>query len=82
MTVEARFGVTQAAQVAQYKNLVEDISTSIFLVGRAVEGSTSDEAVWQIKKVVEVVDGIVFYFADGSDNYNKVWDDRSSYTYD
>lgn len=81
MTVTARFGVVQAAQVAQYQNKVEDISTGVFLVGRAVEGSGTSEAVWQIKKVVEVVDGMIFYFANGSDNYNKVWDDRSSYTY-
>ncbi len=82
MSVVARFGAVQKATVAEYTVLIDDLADEEFLVGRAVVGSGTGDAVWQIYKAIESGDDIAFYYADGSDNYNKVWDDRASYTYD
>lgn len=61
--------------------LIEDLSLTSFYVGHATNNATTSEPFWQIKKVIETGDVINFYFADGTENYDKIWDNRSSYNY-
>lgn len=63
-----------------YTTRVEEVSATVTLVGEALPGTTDAQALWRIKKIdsssiVEVI------WAEGSDEFNKVWDDRASYTY-
>jgi len=51
-------------------------------VGYAAPGTAEGSAAWQIQKITYtggLVTGIDF--AGGTNDYNRVWDDRASYTY-
>ncbi len=52
-------------------------------IGRALAGTAESDAGWQIKKVT--YDGSDFFiadnFAEGTNGYDKVWNDRAGYTY-
>lgn len=65
---------------AAYTTRVDEVSATVTIVGEALPGTTEAQAFWRIKKidsssVVEVI------WAEGSDEFNKVWDDRGTYTY-
>ena len=60
---------------------IDDIAINSFYVGKALKGSNSGDSVWQIRKITETGDNVTVSYADDSTRYNKVWDDRSSYTY-
>jgi len=61
-----------------------DASGRTEYVGKALAGKASSGADWQIQKLVYDASGRVtnVYFADDSTDYNKIWDNRSTYTYD
>ncbi|MBF0371246.1 MAG: hypothetical protein HQL52_17495 [Magnetococcales bacterium] len=52
-------------------------------VGQAIPGSTTGDAVWQVKRIT--YDGnqnpTVIEFAGVAASFNQVWDDRASLTY-
>jgi hypothetical protein len=52
-------------------------------IGRARPGALSSAAEWQIKKVTYDADRnvTVVQFADGVNDYQKVWDSRTGYSY-
>ncbi len=51
-------------------------------IGLAHPGALISEEKWQIKKLFYDGDNVIGQrFADGSVQYDKVWDDRASYTY-
>lgn len=60
---------------------IDDIDLVSFYVGYSTNGGLTSEPVWQIRKTVETGDEIDFYYADGSEDFDKIWDDRLSYTY-
>lgn len=64
-----------------YSIRVDDASTTITYVGEAPLNSLESSAVWRIKKLETI--GTVFKvtWANGSQAFNNVWDDRSSLTY-
>jgi len=49
-------------------------------VGKAPRGSATSDAYWQIKRVDQTSD-IVITYADGTDKFDKVWDDLATYSY-
>lgn len=62
-----------------------DVSNGqIIYQGEAAPGTLSSEAGWRIKKWTYDASGIFtdISFADGTDEFVKVWDDRASYDYD
>lgn len=61
--------------------LVDDISLSSFYVGYAKNDATESDPYWQIKRIDEVNDIIYTYYAEGSQEFNKIWDNRALYTY-
>ncbi|MBL0320556.1 MAG: hypothetical protein IPP74_14870 [Alphaproteobacteria bacterium] len=63
-----------------YATLVDDSGAPVTYVGSALPGSSTADAVWQIKKLDETT-GLVTTFADGDSNFDNVWDDRASLTY-
>ena len=52
-------------------------------IGETAPGHFASDAEWRIKKIIYDGSGIVIAirFADGSAEFNKVWDNRSTYTY-
>lgn len=64
-----------------YSIRVDDASTTITYVGEAPLNSLESSAVWRIKKLETI--GTVFKvtWANGSQAFNNVWDDRLTLTY-
>ena len=56
----------------------EDLPTTY--IAKAKIGSAADAPVWQIMKVVEDTTTSITW-AESEDSFNKIWDDRASYTY-
>ena len=52
-------------------------------IGRCFPGAATSDAKWQIYKNAYNADGnpTDLRWANGTDVFDKVWDDRSSYTY-
>ncbi len=59
-----------------YNIKLDDTGTALY-VGKALPGSSTSSAVWQIKKVTDTT----ISFADAVSTFTKVWNDRASYTY-
>lgn len=52
-------------------------TTNVIYVGKALVGSTTSAAKWQIKKIDQTT-GLVITFADGDANYDNIWDNRAT----
>jgi len=66
----------------EYDTLIDEASATVTYIGKCAAGSvaTTDEAIWKIKKI-DSTSGTKISFADGSTSFNKIWDDRATYTY-
>ena len=67
------------------ETVVEDVSYTY--IGEANPGSIKSDSVWRIKRVAELEDGTteILWAGDGdagSDAFDKIWNDRETYTYD
>jgi len=60
---------------------VDEVSTTLSYIGKAARDSADDKPVWQLKEVKTTGTVTTIKFAEGSDRFNYVWDDRASYTY-
>ena len=57
-------------------------NTTYNYVGEAPVGSTTTSANWRIYRLENSgTASLIKMWADGSDQFNKVWDNRASYTY-
>lgn len=63
-----------------FTTYVEEIGRYTY-IGKATRNSLPSASVWQIKRVEEVGRYTYIQWADGSDDFKKVWNDRSTYTY-
>ena len=51
-------------------------------IGYAKPGSSSSSSVWQIKKLIYTGDSVTaILFANGDTKFDKIWDNRTSYSY-
>ena len=64
-----------------YTLLVDEASTTVTYVGEAPPGSDSSSAVWRIKKILESGGSTTVSWASGNPAFDKVWDDRASFSY-
>ena len=65
-----------------YIIFIDEPNPTTTYVGKAVRGASASMDVWQIKKVVKInTKEHRILWADGDDGFNKVWNDRSTYTY-
>lgn len=64
-----------------YVEKVDAVSASLTYIGKAVSGSATSAAVWQIQRIS--VSGTVTTTdnADGDRAFDNVWDDRASLAY-
>ena len=60
-----------------------DVRNNLIYLGRAAIGSTKSSAVWQIRKFLyDASDNATdILWASGDKNFDKVWNDRLTYTY-
>lgn len=60
---------------------LDDAGSGVTYVGSAAAGAGVGDAVWQIKKIVELNGDITITWADGDSLYDNVWNNRASLTY-
>lgn len=70
----------------QYDKLIDEQvsgSTTYTYIGESSPGGQAANAVWRIKRVGEYANNLTeILWANDSDAFDKVWDDRITYTYD
>jgi len=60
---------------------LDDTSTpNVTYIGKAIPGSLTSAAVWQVSKIDES-SNLAITFADGDSDFDNIWDDRTSLTY-
>ena len=65
----------------QYDRLI-DVEGVFTYIGEAEPGTDRTLALWRIKRVEDFVDGDVeILWANGSAAFDKIWDDRATYSY-
>lgn len=61
--------------------IVDETSTpDTIYIGYAEIGAATSSAVWKVKRIV-TTGGATITWADGDDNYDNIWDDRTTLTY-
>jgi hypothetical protein len=66
---------------ASYKTAIDEASASVTYVGRAVAGTATSAASWQVSKFTLTGAVLVQETADGDFLFNNIWDNRASLTY-
>jgi hypothetical protein len=73
--------VSLAADV-EYISEYEEVSDVLAYAGKAVPGSATSAAVWQVKELTFTAGGdISVRLADGNANFDNIWDNRGSLPY-
>lgn len=60
---------------------VDDASSTVTYVGKAVVTALNSDASWMIKKLTTSGTVLTITYADGNDFFDNVWNDRASLTY-
>ncbi len=60
---------------------LDDAGGGVTYVGKAVAGSATSGAVWQIQRITESDQDLIIQWADGNINFDNVWDNRASLSY-
>jgi hypothetical protein len=62
--------------------VVDEVSSTVAYLGNCLPGNAGkvSEAVWRIKKV-DKTSGTKITFANGTSDFDKVWNDRDTYSY-
>ena len=70
-------------QEIMYSKRVDFINDNLLYRGEAEPGIFSTQSFWRIRKITisDIDDDIVEIWADGNDNFDKVWDNHLSYQY-
>lgn len=63
-----------------YKVSLDEASATITYVGEADPGTAASASAWRIKRL-DSTSGLLITWADGDSNFDKVWDNRASYSY-
>jgi hypothetical protein len=72
----------EAGVEVPYKKLTDFVSETVFYQGFAAAGTATSASVWRIKRVTLFPDGDVEeLWANGSDGFSFIWDNRLSYSY-
>lgn len=71
------------SKVKAYKfEYAYDSSGNLEYIGKAGAGTPTSDANWQIKKLTYTSGNLTaILLADGNENFDNVWDQRSSYSY-
>lgn len=61
--------------------LIDEVSATLSYVGYALPGTIASASLWKIKRIQTVGAETFVEYAGGTKDFDKVWDDRTSYTY-
>lgn len=67
---------------SDYLLLLDEAALTITYIGEAIPLTTTAQAKWRIKVLETTGPDIAIKWADGSTSFDKVWDDRATYTYE
>lgn len=74
--------VQNGVPTVPYSKLIDSTDNdTIMYVGEADPGSLPSEAKWRIQKISFIAEDTVIGWAEGSGLFDKVWNDRLSYSY-
>jgi hypothetical protein len=59
---------------------IDEVSSTLSYVGKALTGSATSSAVWQVFKL-DTTAGLIITYADGNDLFDNIWDNRASLSY-
>jgi hypothetical protein len=60
---------------------LDEVSDTLFYVGKALIGKVNSDANWLIIRYTTVGNVLMSEYANGSENFNQVWNDRATLTY-
>jgi hypothetical protein len=60
---------------------LDQVSDTLFYVGKALIGSIDSDTTWQIVRYTQTGTILKSEYANGSEEFNRVWDDRTTLTY-
>ena len=67
--------------IVQYTTRSDYIDAATTYEGEAVPGTATSSAIWRIKKIATNAGDVTVTWADGNANFDNVWDNRVSLTY-
>ena len=66
----------------QYNKLIDyDDNLNYYYIGEANPGTVESEAKWRIKRIEEIGDDYNILWASGTAEFDKIWENRASFTY-
>ena len=60
---------------------LDEVSDTLFYVGKALIGSVDSDSTWQIVRYTTTGSILKSEYANGSEEFNRVWNDRATLTY-
>jgi hypothetical protein len=73
-------GVMRSKVTNNLATRLDDTADPVLYLGKSPIGSSTSDPVWQIKKV-DTTSGVVITWADGNADFDNIWDNRTSLTY-
>lgn len=70
----------QTGVEVQYNKLI-DVSGNYTYIGEALPGTATSAGTWRIKRVEQIGTDYNILWANGSSDFNKIWNNRFSYSY-
>jgi len=64
-----------------YTTYIDEVSSSVTYIGKAIPGSSESSAVWQIQNIETAGALVKFLWADGNKNFYNIWSLRASLNY-
>ena len=65
----------------EFAQRIDEPNSSLNYFGKAVIASVDSAAVWQIKRLTVSGNVTTIEWADGNEDFDNVWDDRTILTY-
>jgi len=63
------------------KILIDEVDNDTIYLGKAKIGASTSDSVWQIQKIVTSGTVTQILYADGDDNFDNKWTERTELTY-
>ena len=63
-----------------FTTLLDAASSTITYIGKGLPSSDTSNAVWSISRL-DSTSGVMLLWANGNGYFDKIWDDRASYSY-
>jgi hypothetical protein len=72
--------VVAGGSVSNYATIVDEASATITYVGKALPGTATASALWQVQKI-DTSGDLTITWADGNADFDNVWNDRATLIY-